>query len=302
MKQRLEVWPWVAVALFLIQGVLWIVPQFRPGIPGLLCWLFGSDRLLWWSIALVLVLWGVIQSARKKPFWTRKRAMGFALLLVLAIVPFAFRIYPSSHDDSPSMVRFRVPLDGPITVGWGGGTPSTNYHVMAPDQRWAYDLLVTKDSTTHTGGGKTVEDYFCYGMPILAPADGTVHSIYAEAVDMPVGVLGGMPPVGNHIILEVAPKEYLFLCHLKPGSIAVKAGDRVTKGQVVAHVGNTGNTSEPHLHIHLQDSPIAHLGEGIPLYFHDYAVAGQRIDRGIPLGGVKAGKPVGQVIEHATGP
>ena len=61
----------------------------------------------------------------------------------------------------------------------------------------------------------------------------------------------------------------------------------------------TGNTSEPHLHIHLQDSAEDDFGEGIPLYFHSYKVDGRIIDRGLPTGGIRRGKFAGQIVEHS---
>jgi murein DD-endopeptidase MepM/ murein hydrolase activator NlpD len=216
----------------------------------------------------------------------------------LMLVPLGFRAYPSYRP--ASAVQFRVPMDGPVTVGWGGGTADVNYHVVSPDQRWAYDLLVTRDGSTHRGDGTRLEDYYCYDLPVLAPADGTVLQVVDRDPDMPPGQLGGgTDPGGNYIVLQVAEGEYLFLCHLKPGSITVKTGDRVTRGQPIARVGNSGNTSEPHLHIHLQDSPESGWGEGIPMPFHRYRTAERLIESAIPTGGFKNGKLIGQVIEHA---
>jgi hypothetical protein len=214
--------------------------------------------------------------------------------------PMAFRVYPSSHTKRPGQVPFRLPFDGPNTVGWGGDTPDVNYHVCAGDQRWAYDLLVTKDGETSRGDGTKLEDYYCYGLPVLAPADGIVESRWDRDPDMPIGELGGgTDPGGNHLVMLVAPGEYLFLCHLQPGSIRVKPGDRVRAGETIAAIGNSGNTSEPHLHIHLQDTSDSALGEGIPLYFHNYRLGDRLIDRGMPTGGINANGFTGQIVEHA---
>lgn len=299
MKPRLEWWHWVALAFLALQAAFYIVPHLRPSKAGLVCWLFGSDRLLWLGVAGVLAVFAFGWSVTHRPFWTGWRACGFALLVLLAFSPRVFRVYPSSHDKAPSPVRFRVPLDGPVTVGWGGATPEVNYHVVAPDQRWAYDLLVTKDGKTHRGEGTQREDYYCYGMPVRAPADGGILATHENAEEMPVGQLGGTPAGGNYVVIEVAPREFLFMGHLKPGSITVKPGDRVSQGQIIGQVGNSGNTSEPHLHLHLQDTPEAHFGEGIPLCFHNYRAGGKLVERGIPTGGFQDGKINGEIIEHA---
>jgi hypothetical protein len=297
--RHLEWWHYVVCLLVLFQIGFFLIPQTRPGLLGAVCWLFGSDRVLWTGISVLLLLCGLAWSVWHRPFWTWWRAGGYLAIIALAISPLAFRTYPSSFDDKPSSVRFRVPLDGPVTVAWGGATPDVNYHVSFPEQRWAYDLLVATEGKTFRSDGKACEDYYCYGLPVLAPADGTVHAVSDGDPDMPIGVIGGgKDPGGNQVVLEVAPNEFLFLCHLQPGSITVKKVDRVIAGQVVSRVGNSGNTSEPHLHIHLQHGPDPQIAEGIPLYFHDYRVGERFVERGMPTGGASVDRWTGQVIEH----
>ena len=233
--------------------------------------------------------------------------MGLAAIAALVASTAMFRVYPSSYDNRPSNVHFRLPLDGPILVGWGGGTPDVNYHVAYPDQRWAYDLLVAENGKTFRGDGARCEDYLCYGLSVLAPAGGKVAAILDGMPDQPVGVLGGMPAGGNQIVIEVkdnGQSQYLFLCHLLRGSIAVKEGDSVSQGQPLAKVGNSGNTSEPHLHIHLQNTSADDVAEGIPLFFHDYRTGGRFVERGIPMGGIDSNGLKGQTVEHvgAGGP
>ena len=289
-------------ALLALQLVLYTVPHVLPGPWGWLCWMIGSDFLLWFGLMVIFLFVAVAFSLWRRPFWNRWRLIGVAAIFALVASTFLFRVYPSSHADEPSEVRFRLPLDGPILVGWGGNTPGVNYHVAYPDQRWAYDLVVAKDGSTHAGDGTNLADFYCYGLPVLAPANGEVVAVLDGQPDQPIGVLGGMPAGGNQIVLRVAPRQYLFLCHLSRGSINVREGDEVTQGQPLAKVGNSGNTSEPHLHIHLQDTPRAHVGEGIPLYFHAYQTGGEFIERGMPTGGFSLGGPTGQVVEHVQPP
>jgi murein DD-endopeptidase MepM/ murein hydrolase activator NlpD len=106
-------------------------------------------------------------------------------------------------------------------------------------------------------------------------------------------------------VLQVADRQFLFVAHLRRGSVAVAQGDRVAKGQMLGRVGNSGNSSEPHVHVHLQDTPHAYLGEGIiPLYFHGYRSRKEEIDRGMPLGGrerrnrIFPGAYLGDIVEH----
>jgi murein DD-endopeptidase MepM/ murein hydrolase activator NlpD len=299
-RSRPDWWHYALLGLALLQATFFLIPQTRPGRLGVVCWLFGADLILWPGLAGLLLLGAVLTSAWRRPFWNRWRAAGYLGLVGLAASPLAFRTYPSSYDNAPSLVRFRLPLDGPVTVGWGGATPDVNYHVIAPDQRWAYDLAVSKDGKTYQGSGEHCEDCYAYGLPVVAPADGTVEDTRDGDPDMPIGVLGGGRDAGgNQVVLRVAPGEYLFLCHLQPGTLAVKKGDAVKAGQVVGRVGNSGNTSEPHVHIHLQDCAGGVFAEGIPLYFHDYRVEGRLVDRGMPTGGIEGETLVGQIVEHA---
>lgn len=293
-------WPYVVIVFVVLQIALGAVPRLWPGKAGMVCWYIGSERIFWWGPAVVLLAYALIRSAWRRPFWNRRRAGGYAMIAVLALSPLTYRSYPSSHAGSPSRVRFRVPMDGLVTVGWGGDTPDVNYHVIAPDQRWAYDLLITVDGSTHRGEGREWADYYVYDRPVLAPADGTVRAAVDRDPDMPIGQLGGgSAPTGNHIVLDVAPGEFLYLCHLKPGSLRVRRGDTVTRGQEIARVGNSGNTSEPHLHIHLQDAPDRVIAEGIPLRFHGYRSGGRLVDSGMPRGGFTGEHITGEIIEHA---
>ena len=297
-RPRPDLWLYAVGLLLVVQICLYLVPHWWPGPIGLACWKIGSDFLLWVIVAAGLLLIALVWSLWRRPMVNRWRIMGVGAILALVAATFMYRVYPSSYNNRPSAVRFRLPLDGPILVGWGGATPDVNYHVIAPEQRWAYDLLVAENGSTHRGDGSRCEDYYCYGLPVLAPADGKVVDVLYDMPDQPVGALGGMPAGGNQIVIEVAPRELLYLCHLQRGSLLVKKGDRVEQGQPLAKVGNSGNTSEPHIHIHLQNTMLDDFGEGIPLYFHNYRTDGKLVERGIPTGGFSRTGPIGQIVEH----
>jgi murein DD-endopeptidase MepM/ murein hydrolase activator NlpD len=282
---RLEWWHFVLLFFWMFQFTCAVVPRAWPSKAGMIFWYFGSDRLLWLAVASMLFVLALGWSMFYRPFWRKERLFGMGGIILLAVAPLTYRVYPSSNADRISHVRFRIPFDDLVTVGWGGNTNAVNYHVIVPEQRWAYDLLMTDEQgRTHRGDGKQLEDYYIYDKPVLAPADGKVISIFDSDPDMPIGVLGGgSNPGGNFIKIEVAPKEILYLAHLKPGSLLVKPGDLVRAGQELARVGNSGNTSEPHLHIHLMDE----WDDGLPLYFYGYRSAGRYIERGMPEGGIR---------------
>lgn len=271
----------------------------RPGLLAVYLWYLGPPILA--LLAIALLAGALVESLGRRATWSRRRAAGLAgLALVVGVVPL-YRTYPSSHDDQPSGVRFRLPLDGPVTVAWGGPTRDVNYHVGMPDQRWAYDLLVTSDGRSARGRGVELGDYLAFDRPVRAPAAGIVRAAHDGEPDGTPGTHRARGAFGNYVILEVAPGEFLFIAHLRRGSVAVGPGDRVEAGQAIARVGNSGNSSEPHVHVHLQDTPRPHVGEAIPLAFAGYRRQdGTVVDRGIPRGGVSGGRYVGEIVEHAV--
>lgn len=99
------------------------------------------------------------------------------------------------------------------------------------------------------------------------------------------GVMDRDHPTGNHVILDHGNGEFSFLAHLKQGSVAVKVGDRVKPGDKLGLCGNSGNTSEPHLHYHLQTTAKFGAGEGLPAQFLNYIADGKEVARGEPVQG-----------------
>jgi hypothetical protein len=248
------------------------------------------------AVALALVAW--LRAVRHRAGWSRGRLAGLAgLAFAVGVVPF-YRTYPSSYDDRPSVARFRLPLDGPVTVAWGGAAADVNYHVVQPDQRWAYDLLVTEAGKSHRGDGRALDDYLVFDRPVRAPADGAVRAVHDGEPDVSPGRRPPRPSLGNHVVIEVAPGEFLFVVHLRQGSITVAPGERVTAGQVIGRVGNSGTSTEPHVHVHVQDTPRPYFGEGIPFSFSGYRREGRFVEQGMPRGGVVGGRFVGEVVEH----
>ena len=196
--------------------------------------------------------------------------------------------FPLPNDPSAgyeSEVSFRLPFDGLWFVFWGGDVELQNYHVVAPDQRHALDLVVWKNGGTHGGDGSANEDYWAYGQRVIAPAGGTVVTVVDGLADN-VPQVGSDPvnPAGNHMVIRVADGEYVLIAHMQAGSLVVSEGDTVQPGQELGRVGNSGNTSEPHIHIHLQDRPTFDpSATGLPLEFTSYLVNGEMVEKGDPI-------------------
>jgi murein DD-endopeptidase MepM/ murein hydrolase activator NlpD len=182
-------------------------------------------------------------------------------------------------------VRLRLPVVGAWTVFWGGRSIEQNYHASTVDQRFAYDLLIVRDGSTHSGQGEHNAEYFCFGLPIVAPAAGRVVTAQDGVVDNAPGKLNPEKPLGNHVILDHGDSEFSILCHLRQGSVRVRPDEIVEDGDRLGDCGNSGNSTEPHLHFHLQDTTIPFKGRGLPAPFSDYLADGQRVALGEPVRG-----------------
>jgi murein DD-endopeptidase MepM/ murein hydrolase activator NlpD len=179
-----------------------------------------------------------------------------------------------SGPSAESMVvpRSRTPMQLPFRGEWyvfgGGDNEKVNPHVAASGQRRAADIIIKgADDLSHKDTGHRNEDYFVYGKQILAAAAGTVVTAIDGVPDNEPGSMNPLCAVGNCLIIDQGSKEYAVYAHLKPDSLRVHRGDKVRKGQVLALCGNSGNSSEPHLHFHLQDNGVLQDGAGITPYF-----------------------------------
>ncbi|WP_418888598.1 M23 family metallopeptidase [Mycolicibacterium neoaurum] len=185
------------------------------------------------------------------------------------------------------------PIDGAL---WGAERYAIDYVQLLPDGR-----LFTGDVADTTS-------YAYFGADVHAVADGPV-----------VAVLDGLPEQtpgksptglrldqygGNHVVQDIGGGNYAFYAHLKTGSVAVKPGDRLSTGQVLGSLGNSGNTDAPHLHFHVMDSPDPLKADGLPFVFDNFRLTGRTDDRlgpdGDAIDTVQAGKPAPMVPDFTA--
>jgi murein DD-endopeptidase MepM/ murein hydrolase activator NlpD len=177
--------------------------------------------------------------------------------------PTATKAEPEKHQ-----TQLSLPFKGRWLVFWGGDTREVNAHHDVPNQRFALDLLgVGEDGKTKRGDGTRNEDYYAFGREVLAPADGTVIEVIEGVRENVPGSMNPYSAVGNCVIIQHREKEVSVLAHFKRGSIVVKMGDQVKRGQLLGLCGNSGNSSEPHVHYHLQNSAVLQDGLGIKCVF-----------------------------------
>lgn len=143
--------------------------------------------------------------------------------------------------------------DGHWYIAQGGGA-RLNHHTPFPEQRGALDVIqIGPGGARARGAGMRGgnESYLVYGRTLHAPCDGTVVSAASHIDDQEPGSIRYQPPYGNHVFIDTGT-EIVKLAHLRRGTVTVKTGDPVRAGQMLGEVGNSGNSTEPHLHIHAE--------------------------------------------------
>ncbi|MFK4340346.1 MULTISPECIES: peptidoglycan DD-metalloendopeptidase family protein [unclassified Paenibacillus] len=166
----------------------------------------------------------------------------------------AKKLSPSPETDNRlTKIKYDWPLKGEWFVTWGGTNALVNYHYEYESQRYAYDLIQKKDGYSYKGDPLKNTSYYAFGQPILAPTSGTVVSVVNNIPDNePVGVMNEKVPAGNEVVIDHGG-EYSVLAHMKKGSVKVKVGDKVKSGDEIGLLGNSGNSSEAHLHFQVSD-------------------------------------------------
>jgi hypothetical protein len=146
-------------------------------------------------------------------------------------------------------------------------------------QRFAIDWeQIDGKNTIFTGDPKVPANYHIYGKPVLAVADGTVVGTRNDLNDQVPGALPANIPLdeadGNFVVLDIGSGFFVNYAHMRRGSVRVKLGDKVRRGDQIGEVGNTGNSSAPHMHLHVQDGPDPLKSDGLPYVFDSFAIAG----------------------------
>lgn len=194
---------------------------------------------------------------------------------------------PVSREEVPTL---SPPFHGGIWVAGDGPMNSANHrrsifaidgHIYSPE-RFAIDWVKVgpNGDSRHDGSTKN-ENWWGWGEPVLAVADGEI----TEVVDQfPDNVPKVLPPVtldnigGNHIILKIAPNRFVTYAHLQKGSIKVRNGQHVHRGDVLALLGNSGNTTGAHLHLQVTDQNSVLESQGVPFLFEQFTYLGPGAD------------------------
>lgn len=240
-------------------------------------WLFFSSpwdlfsyylRFIW----LILLLLVVYRSWRKaKPLPTRinfnrnqKWSLGFngVLLLVFGL----YNVWTfSGYTTQNQAIELDFPLkNGVYYVGQGGNHVQINYHNAHLEQQYALDIVKLNKFGVRAAGiyPKELDKYVIYGDELTSPCTGEVLEVRNDLPDLIPPNADSKSATGNYIKLKCEDVN-IYIAHMQEESVVVEVGDVIQTGQQIGLVGNSGNTSEPHLHIHAEKD-----GEGVPIRFN----------------------------------
>ncbi|WP_031091116.1 M23 family metallopeptidase [Streptomyces sp. NRRL WC-3549] len=246
-----------------------------------------------WIVFVALVLVGVLADPLL-PFWLTfvPAAVAVAVTLVLGRL---------SGQEVAVRKRAAVEVDPPVSGRWSAlNSPADrvpSHGVHSCGQTYAIDVVAEPEEGEGRPPFRWVwpvarrnEDFPAFGAPLLAVADGTVvHAsdgrrdhlsrnsgpalAYLMLFEASARDLAGPRHLfGNHIVLDLGDGVYAAYAHLRRGSLQVKAGDTVRAGQRIARCGNSGNSTEPHVHFQLMDHPDLDVARGIPFTWRGVGV------------------------------
>lgn len=193
---------------------------------------------------------------------------------------------PSVNVDLRPPIALGAPLAGDQWVAVGSCCDGPHRRALQPidgklylSQRFAIDFNRLDPANRFSSGNPAlVTSYPTYGQPVLAVGKGTVVAAVDEYPDQVAGKTSGITLAnadGNHVVLDLGDGRFAFYAHLKPGSVRVRRGDTVARGQQIGDAGNSGSSDGPHLHFHVMNGPSVLASDGMPYVFADFVLSGR---------------------------
>lgn len=246
-----------------------------PSIPSFIIAMFGAAiaALLTTSLQNFLFMFGLPVMAT--PFLASTLVIMYALSRRQNLVPPTLVMdepaIPEQNYERNRIMRVRlgehnsVPVNPPFYGEWQIYQGFNGRYTHIAPWQYALDFFKLEENQSYRDEGLTLEDYYCFGLPVVSPVYGTVVRVQDSLADNPPGEVDVVNNWGNFILIGMANGLFVLLAHLKHDSLVVKEGDKLQPGDKLAQCGNSGRSPQPHLHMQVQT--LASLGA--PTYqFH----------------------------------
>jgi|GEM_PF-2242004 len=259
---------WFFVLLIKATPYLVMTPRFGFFVGGIIHFFFYT-----FFIATLIQLVSIFQ--RKASVASYNGGIIQIVLSSLWVVFLIWLLITAERNSPHGSVALDAPCRGNYFVMQGGGNRFVNHHRKVPAQAFAIDLVKLGPKGFSASKGKVLTSYYAFGDTLFSPTSGLVLEARDDLPDNELGSTNKEHPKGNFIRIKDSAGNIILLAHLKQGSLLVQAGEEVAKGAPIGQCGNSGNSSEPHIHLQGNRS----TGEPLSLL-----VAGKRMVRGIIVG------------------
>ncbi|RDW22116.1 peptidoglycan DD-metalloendopeptidase family protein [Oceanobacillus chungangensis] len=242
-------------------------------------WIFISSPWDWFSYYLRFILlfflllatyksWKKIQSLPFRIKYNNRLKMSLSINVLFILIFGAYNVFTfSGFTTKGDAIELDFPLkNGTYYVGQGGNHVQINYHNAYPRQQYALDIVKLNKFGNRAAGiyPEELDKYVIYGDRLFSPCTGSVLEVRNDLPDLTPPDTDLENAGGNFANLLCESEDVIvYIAHMQEGSVVVKEGESIQKGQPIGLVGNSGNTSEPHLHIHAEKN-----GEGVPIHFN----------------------------------
>ncbi|MDL4840383.1 M23 family metallopeptidase [Aquibacillus rhizosphaerae] len=253
-------------------------------------WIFQSGRWDWIGyylryLLLILLIFAIYLSWKKvrhKTFrlsFNRKEKFNLGINVFLIIIFGMYNMFVlTSYTVQEETVELSFPLrENTYYVGQGGSHTQMNYHHAYQSQQYALDVVALNSFGIRASGlyPEDLSKYEIYGDALYSPCTGEVIESRRELVDLTPPDTNPDQPEGNYVAISCDNNDAIvYIAHMKQNSMEVNEGDTVQDGQYIGAVGNSGNTTEPHLHIHAEQD-----GAGVPIRFDGEFLTRNRLIR-----------------------
>ncbi len=237
----------------------------------------------WWaSLFLILFIPAIILMIKKSkgvPWLPPKKIQSWLgtltviTLAVLSSIGLPSLLNSRSYNEKPINLFFPL-RGGTYMIAQGGGNESVNAHYNVHAQKYALDVFKLNNFGVRANGllPKDLTKYEIFNDQLFAPCSGKVLSVKNNLEDLIPPKMDSKNLLGNHVII-FCKGHSILLAHLKKGSLAVHIGENINEGDYIGNVGNSGNTTEPHLHMHAvkgnatATKEVTNSAEGVPMIF-----------------------------------